>query len=86
MKRESNKDLLNKNTESQIHLVGHHLKHRTMWRAKLALKDKTHAKNYVKLYPLIMFSDAQKLCCITLPFPDVALYVVECQISLTMSS
>lgn len=66
--------------------VGHHLKHRMKCKAKLTLKAKTCTKNYVKLYPLIMLSGIQNLCCTTLPFPGIALYVVECQISLTMSS
>lgn len=69
-----------------MHQVGHQLKHRMKCKGKLALKDKTYAKNYVKLYPLVTLSDIQNLCCITLPFPDIALYVVECQISLTASS
>jgi len=55
------------------------------YRAKLALKDKSYTKNYVKLYPLIMLSDIRNLYCMALPFQDIALYVVDCQISLTVT-
>lgn len=59
--------------------------HRVKYRAKLALKDKSYTKNYVKLHLLIMLSDIPSLYCIAMPFPDIALYVVECQMSLTVS-
>lgn len=55
------------------------------YRGKLALKDKSYTKNYVKLYLLIMLSDIPSLYHIAMPFPDIALYVVERQISLTVT-